>query len=94
MKPGPIVGAVTSDAAATSPLTVVLRPLLVSVAPPAGPTSTPKVAAAPMSTGPGPLQLAGGTGLHIVAATVKFHTTSAASGVPSVSVAAVVIVAV
>lgn len=28
-----------------------------NVAPPAGPTSTPKLAAAPMSTGPGPAQL-------------------------------------
>ena len=58
-KPALWLGAVVCDAAPTSPCTIVARPLLVSVAPPIGPTSTPKLAAAPMSTGPGPVQLTG-----------------------------------
>src|SRR5664280_2610300 len=53
---GPTSG--TYDAAPVSPVTDV-ELVTVSVAPPAGPTSTPKLSAAPMSTGPGPAQLAG-----------------------------------
>lgn len=70
----PIAG--TYDAAPTSPVTDVGL-VTVSVAPPAGPTSTPKLVANPMSTGPGPKQLAGtgGTGGigGIAEAVVKVH---------------------
>jgi len=51
----PLAG--TYDDEPVLPMTVVGL-VMVSVAPPAGPTSTPKLAASPMSTGPGPLQLA------------------------------------
>lgn len=53
---GPPAG--TYDDAPTSPVTDVGL-VTVSVAPPAGPTSTPKLAAAPISRGPGPVQLTG-----------------------------------
>jgi hypothetical protein len=69
----------------TFPLIRVVGAVLVSV--------TPAVAAIP-NVEADPRFTDGADGAHIVEPTVKFHTTSAASGVPFVSVAAVVIVAV